>query len=284
MKNLRVPGLAVAFVFMIFPAVARAQTALVMPFELTGNRIYVPAHVNGQGPYRFMIDNGASGVGRADVRLVEALALPSAGTTSNSDGVNTSLVAVVQVESLRLGSIERRDVQLLSRDYNRNAEPGRETMGILGQGFFEDGLLEIDFHSRILRFTPGGRLNPDEAGVMAYGEDFTIPIRIGEHVFEGSLDTGSSLSLHLPQAVLEASLSSPPEPAGEGRRANTVFTLSRATLLEPVTIGGLVLNDLSVVASPQAPRINIGLGVLGGAVLELDQHNRLLAIVPAPDN
>ena len=45
------------------------------PFELVDGRIYVQARVNGQGPFRFAVDTGASGLARADAKLVQALGL-----------------------------------------------------------------------------------------------------------------------------------------------------------------------------------------------------------------
>ncbi|MCG3005337.1 hypothetical protein KZ291_32670, partial [Escherichia coli] len=50
-------------------------TLVQTPFESVDGRIYVQARVNGRAPYRFAVDTGASGIGRADMRLVSALGL-----------------------------------------------------------------------------------------------------------------------------------------------------------------------------------------------------------------
>src|SRR5690606_30108584 len=46
-----------------------------VPFEVVDGRIYVQAEVDGRGPFRFAVDTGASGLGRADSSLVATLGL-----------------------------------------------------------------------------------------------------------------------------------------------------------------------------------------------------------------
>jgi hypothetical protein len=41
------------------------DTLVQIPFESVDGRIYVQARVNGREPYRFAVDTGASGIGRA---------------------------------------------------------------------------------------------------------------------------------------------------------------------------------------------------------------------------
>lgn len=82
-------------------AMAQAETRL--PFELVDGRIYVEATVNRRGPYRFAVDTGASGMGRADARLAAALGLRASGQVANSDGVRTTQSDTVRLEALALG-------------------------------------------------------------------------------------------------------------------------------------------------------------------------------------
>ena len=52
-----------------------ADVAMRVPFDLVDGRIYVQARADGQGPFRFAVDTGASGMARADSSLVSALGL-----------------------------------------------------------------------------------------------------------------------------------------------------------------------------------------------------------------
>src|SRR5262245_27551371 len=89
---------------------AHAQRETTIPFLLERGSIYVEAFVEGQGPFRFEVDTGASGAGRVDLRLVEKLHLRVTGTTTNSDLVNTANISTVSLKSLRIGSLQRHDV------------------------------------------------------------------------------------------------------------------------------------------------------------------------------
>ena len=52
-----------------------------VPFEVIDGRIYIQATVNDRGPFKFAVDTGASGLGRADTSLVSILGLkPGPGT------------------------------------------------------------------------------------------------------------------------------------------------------------------------------------------------------------
>ena len=268
------------------PAVSPRREAPVVaemsvPFKLIQSRIYVDAYVNGRGRFRFLVDTGAEGMGRADTTLVKELALPVTGTAENSDGVNTSTMITVNAGSLRLGNLERRDVELLSRDYNRRATPETSIAGIIGRGFFEDGTLTIDFPARVLKFSRIKRLNPRDKDVVTYKEHIVIPFAIGHRKFEGHIDTGSTLTMHLPMADVRQVKASPLEEAGQGHRANTVFNLFRTTLQEPVRISGLKLDRLTVITSREANWVNIGGGVLQQGILMLDQSRKLFALRPS---
>jgi hypothetical protein len=252
-----------------------------VPFKLIESRIYVDAFVNGSGPLRFLVDTGADGMGRADSALVKELALPVTGTTENSDGLNSSMILTVRAESLRLGNFERRNVELPSRDYNRRASPETSIAGIIGREFFEDGTLTIDFPARVLKFSRTRRLKPTDKDVVAYEEPIVIPLAIGRRKFKGHIDTGSTLTMHLPMSDLRRVKASPLEDAGTGHRANTVLRLFRTTLQEPVRISGLKLDRLTVITSKEANWINIGGGVLQQGVLMLDQSRKLFALRPS---
>lgn len=118
---------------------AEPQQRVTIPFSVERGEIYVPAFVNGRGPFRFVVDTGASGAGRVDVRLVEQLHLRVTGTTTHSDLVNTSTITTVGLDSLRIGALERRDVEVLSRDYNVGMSgDSPPLLGIIGRDFLLD--------------------------------------------------------------------------------------------------------------------------------------------------
>lgn len=245
-----------------------------VPFELVNGRIHVPVFVDGEGPFDFLFDNGASGMGRLDDSVRVALGIPVVRQADNFDGVNTSQINVVEVESLALGPLVHRDVELLSRDYSMD--------GVLGAEYFENRLVTVDYPARMLRVVEGA-LDPMDPHVVAYDSYFELPIRIGSGLRVGSLDTGSTLTMHLPLSYADSVQTTELVEAGRARRANTEFSLYRATLLEPVVLAGNTLTDLEVVFSERATWINIGSALLHEFAVTFDQANRRIRIA-RPEN
>jgi hypothetical protein len=249
-----------------------------IPFELDHGHIFVDAYVNGKGPYRFGFDTGASGMGRADVRLASELALPKVGEEQNSDGIKVVTTDVVQAESVRLGSLEKREVRLLSRDYNRGKASLPFLMGIIGRDFFADTLLTIDYPRRTLTFSRG-RQKPGGPGVVPYEAGFTIPVCFGSSCHKGKVDTGSSMSLVVPKDIALALASGQPTHVGTGRRTNSTSELYEVQLGQPITVGGMKAPRVRVLyADPSDSSINIGSDFLKDYVLTIDQRHRLLKI------
>lgn len=243
-----------------------------IPFELVRGRVHLPVSVNDRGPFDFLLDNGASGMGRLDDSLRAALGIPVVRQQDNFDGVNASPIDVIEVESLAVGPFVRRDVELLSRDYSVD--------GVLGADFFADDLLTIDYPGRVLRVLDG-TLDETDPHVVSYDTYFEIPIRIGNDRRIASIDTGSTLTLFLPLVYADSLDTTELIESGRARRANTEFSLYRATLLEPVVIAGNTLTDLEVVFAESVPWINIGSGLLQEFAITFDQTSRRIRIAPA---
>jgi len=250
-----------------------------VPFELDHGHIFVGAFVNGHGPFRFGFDTGASGVGRADSSLASALSLPKVDRTANSDGVKVESADVVSVENLRLGGIEKRNVQLVSRNYNKGRKPGLQPiMGIIGRDFFADALVTMHYPERRIIFS-GGRLDPGEAGVVAYGASFTVPVCLAGGCYQGKIDTGSSRGFVVPKDLVPKLAAGKPVPIGEGLRSNSVATLYEMTLNEPVHVAGVTATNQKVLyADPSDTVIVIGSEFLKDYVLTIDQRAHLLKI------
>jgi predicted aspartyl protease len=256
---------------------SRAEPAV--PFELEHGHIFVSAFVNGRGPFRFGFDTGASGIGRVDSSLASALSLPKVDRARNSDGVTVKTADVVAVESLRLGGVEKRNVRLISRDYNG----GRPTwlqpiMGIIARDFFADQVVTIDYPAKEITFSRG-HLKAGEAGVFAYGASFTVPVCFATGCYPGKIDTGSSRSIVVPKDLVPQLAAGEPTLIGQGLRTNGAATLYEITLNEPVRVGGVTATKQNILyADPSDTVIVIGTEFLKDYVVAIDQANHLLKI------
>lgn len=265
-------------------AVARASrvgASTSIPFELVNGRIYVEARVNGQGPFRFAVDTGASGFGRADSTLVSALGLAVTGRAETSDGVSTASVNTVRLDALQLGEIRREGIDVITRDYGSNLSEEARFAGILARDFFADGLLIIDFPAQRLTFTDAVGLSPDHAGALSYERPFRIPVTIGERAVIANLDTGAGVTLVLPRTLWDEVGSGPLEPAGRGRLTNNVIDTYRGVVPGPLRAGGASFSNIEARVADRFPEALIGGEALRDLVVAIDQRSQVVAMCPA---
>lgn len=255
-----------------------ANFALQVPFEVVDGRVYVQARVNHGGPFRFAIDTGASGIGRADAQLVQALGLKPHGRTSTSDGVQGAAVDTVKLESLELGGLARTGVEVITRDYGSRLSPAARFHGIIARDFFADGLLVLDYPRKILSFSRTMSLPSAGTGVIGYERAFRIPVSVGGVRTEANLDTGANAGFVMPKALYTQVAQAPLAPAGAGSLANTRIETWRGLVPGPVTIGAASLSDVEVRVSDRYPELLVGAHVLQKFVVLIDQRVKRIAL------
>lgn len=249
-----------------------------IPFEVIDGRIYVQARANGRGPFRFALDTGASGLARADASLVAALGLALSPPVANSDGLATAAADTTTIDVLDVGGITRRDLRVITRDYNRGMAQTSALSGIVAREFFADGLLVIDYPRKLVSFSRRLALSPAQAGALRYERAFRVPVSIGPLQVEGNLDTGANVAFVLPRTLFDKVSSSPAEPVGEGRLANTTVDAQRATVRGPFVIGEASLEDVEVRVSARYPELLVGAHALQRFVVLIDQRSRIVAV------
>jgi predicted aspartyl protease len=259
---------------------AGKEAVLRVPFQVVDGRIYVDARVNGQGPFRFAVDTGASGPGRADASLVARLGLAVTGTGETSDTVASARVGTVRLATLELGGLVRRDVEVITRDYSGKMAPEAAFAGILGRAFFEDGLLVIDYPRRMLTFTRGAGLGPGQPGVLGYTRAFRVPVTIGGVAAEGNLDTGANVAFVLPRTLFDRVGGGTVKAAGDGTLTNTRVKTGSATMHGPFRIGDATLSDVEVRVSEAYPELLVGAHALEHFALLIDQRSASVALCP----
>lgn len=249
-----------------------------IPFEVIDGRIYVQVMANGRGPFRFALDTGASGLGRADASLVAALGLAISPPVANSDGVATAAADTTTLDVLDVGGLVKRDLRVITRDYNRGMSPAAALSGIVAREFFADGLLVIDYPRRLVSFSRRLALSPTQEGALRYERPFRVPVSVGSLVVEGNLDTGANVAFVLPRALFERVPGTPLEPVGQGRLANTTVDAWRSTVHGPFVIGQASLEDVEVRVSARYPELLVGAHALQSFVVVIDQRSRALAV------
>lgn len=248
-----------------------------VPFEVVDGRIYAQGRVNQRGPYRFAIDTGASGIGRADARLVSALKLSPTGQANNSDGVHTAVASTVHLDSIQLGGITKTGVAMITRDYAGRLSERAAFDAIIARDSFADGLLILDYPAKIMSFSRTLTM-PQAEHVLSYEMPFRVPIDIGNVQAEANLDTGANVTFVMPPALYHKVASAPLSQTGVAQLANTQIDIKRAVVQGPFQIGAAKVANVEVRVAERFPEMLIGAHVLQEFVVLIDQRSKKIAL------
>ena len=256
--------------------VAEDASVVRMPIDVVDGRAYVQVRVNGKGPFRFAVDTGASGDARVDMVLVRSLGLPRTGAGTSADAIQTAAVEKVSLESLALGGLEKKHLQVTARDYRFRT--AAEFSGILARDFFADGLLVLDFPNRMLTFSPSSSLPRQAAGAIGYEKAFRIPVQIGQQRVLGNLDTGADVSFVLPMSLYARVQATPLVDAGNASLTNTTSRMKSTTIHDTIRIGTEAFTGADARVVDGFPELLIGSRVISRYVVLIDQRTQTLAL------
>jgi len=126
-----------------------------IPIDLLGPQgaaVAVPVHVNGQGPYAFVFDTGAT-LTCVDEILARDLALPDHRI---GEGVGVGVggagrVRVVHADSVRVGEVTAVNLPVCVLDLEHVRRFGPDVHGLIGLNFMRPFTVILDFEREILR-------------------------------------------------------------------------------------------------------------------------------------
>ena len=258
---------------------------LTLPMQDWGGRPVIEAKVNGKGPYRFILDTGAT-MTVIDVELRDVLKLPAVkGMTAAA--AHGPAPALVTVDRLALGGATLRGVTVALMPLGKMLTGEQRPMGVLSALAFPGHLVTFDYPGRKIAIAKGKLEATDSGTTFAYSAEEpipTVPLRIGGHDTRVHLDTGSGYGVMLPTRFMdELTLTSKPEPAGNAKVHGGESPIMKARVEGAIEVGAhkLDLADVSFVdLKPMfgAPMGLIGYEVLRKFVVTLDSRNRLVRI------
>lgn len=114
----------------------------------------VPVYINGQGPFGFALDTGAS-MTVVDSSVVKQLNLPVVGSAGEATGVGGMVTAqLVRVDSWRVGNVNLPPQTIATVDLpGSNTERGLK--GLLGSDILSDyGEISVNYDRRVLTLGP----------------------------------------------------------------------------------------------------------------------------------
>jgi hypothetical protein len=233
------------------------------PMRLAKNRPVpvIEAQVNGQGPFLFFFDTGAS-VATLDTGFIKKLALNSKGKTTIRGPSGPGIEAdVVDVKSLEIGGVLFEDFEAVAFDRSQYAG-GEEIVGSLGLPMFGELPATIDYPNSELVFGGEGLPEPDERTVFACDFSGQIPafqIQLGELEFKTHFDTGSGGFLVVGKEIADKlQFQGEPTVVGRGRGVSGEFEIRAATLDGNLKVGEHVTQSPTVMMMPQSDLCFLG--------------------------
>ena len=259
---------------------------LTVPMQDMGGRPVVELKINGKGPFRFILDTGATTTVIADDLSRElSLAPPQGLHVASPDGGTPP--AIVRVDDLRIGDAALEGMIAAVMPLGGMLSGENAPRGVLSASSFPGYLLIYDYPGRRISIRKGSLDSADFKTSFQYTDDQvlpTVPIRIAGHETQVHLDTGSGFGLTLPTKFLkELPLASQPKEAGKARTHAGEFPISVARVDGAIELGKFKLDldevRFSDVRPGPGPAVgNIGYDVLRHFVVTLDSKNRRLRI------
>ena len=241
-------------------------------------RILVPVLINAQGPFRFIVDTGASRSTMAPALVQKLNLVPAGETTIEVNGITgTARVPAVPVASLRSGdlTIDATSFPVLWAPLMSGAD------GILGVAGLTTQVLSVDFeHNKVALSNSTDRTRPlGYTRIRARrlnGGLLAIPAHVGRIKVVAVIDTGSERTLG--NLALRDAMNDSPHPG----KPLTVATVYGATtdvvqaetqVAPPISIEQLRINDVTLTYGDfhifqvwqlrDAPALIIGMDILG---------------------
>jgi hypothetical protein len=258
-------------------AMAQKQSEIGTPFK-DG----VPILINGQGPYLFGLDTGASTAFYINPSLAATLALPVVSHTHVHTSSNEAPSSAPQVDVLKMD-----DLTVAGHLFHHAIGVAYTTAanGTLGIGLFKNVLLTLDFPNNRLSISGNQLPAADGKTVFPYVQDHTVPVvpvTIGGMQVEARLDTGAretNADVMIPLSMAsQLRLMAPMQGAGTVEDAvGRNYKRYTATLDGDLDVGTIVVHHPTLLISDFLPYVNLG-GLCNRLRIQLDQGHSLIGI------
>jgi predicted aspartyl protease len=133
------------------PAAGEVAFRLVGPHDTA---LLVPVHLNGEGPFDFVFDTGATWT-CLELAVAEQLGLePAEGPEGVGIGVaGPARVRMVRLDSVRVGAASAIDIPACVLDLEHLRAVGAEVHGLVGLNFMKPFRVTLDFDREVLVLT-----------------------------------------------------------------------------------------------------------------------------------
>jgi hypothetical protein len=178
------------------------HSTFTLPFHLVDNRVFIQVRLNGQGPFHFILDTGASGTIMRSTAQRLGLKITNESQQSGV-GEKTVLAGETHVNEMQIGDAHffDLDVGVLPGDDSAEVFGTQPLDGIIGLEVFQRLVVKHDYVNKLLTFTlPDRYTYAGKGSVIAFERPAQIPVVVAE--LDGikgrfGVDTGARSALLL---------------------------------------------------------------------------------------
>jgi hypothetical protein len=274
--------LAVPFGCVVAGAPEKNAPASSVPLGNWHGRPVVDLTIAGEGPFRFILDSGAA-VTVIDHALAGRFELKELGKTEIGSPLGGTVPATrLQLQDLRMGSIDLGPVEALDIDLAGVIGSGDSPVGVLATADLGNRSLVFDFAGDRLSVRDTLLPPANNADVFDFCSSSGKPslhVQVGGRQHCVNLDTGSPSLLALPLSAADAlPLAGKPAVRGRARLVGAEVDVWGARLDGELRVGEIVMRDPDLSFIETASIGNIGQGFLRSVELTLDHANRRLRV------
>ena len=246
--------------------------------DISHGKPFVMVTVNGQGPFRFVIDTGTGGDAIVSPELAAQLAFPQTGHLHLTDpsGKGSQTVPTVLINSLQIAGVEFAGVKAAVHSLSDADGP---CQGLLGFTLFRDYLLTLDYPNRRMKISSGELAPDNEQSVLPFRMPDGIPIvslAIGATRIDALIDSGGT-GLSLPEGFAsQLQFLSDPVAFSDSHSISTRFQVRAATLAADIHLGAYTFERPFVELNPAFPLANFGGCPMENFTLTFDQKHSLV--------
>jgi predicted aspartyl protease len=275
----KIGGCALLLALAVIPIRAQVD-AHTIRMDVVHGRPYVMVEVNGQGPFRFLIDTGTGGQAIVTDELADLLHLPVIGHTRLTDtsGLGEQRSETVLIDSLHVAGAEFTGVNAI-----RHMLYGEDQscQGLLGFTLFKDYLLTLDYPDQRMTLAAGALTADGESTVIPFRMPDGVPIaalQVGDQKVEALFDSAGT-GISLPQQLASRlKFASDPVAFGNIESVSTRFQIMAARLGSNVRLGRYTFDRPFVEINPAFPLVNFGSYPMHVFSITFDQTHLLVRL------
>jgi Aspartyl protease len=257
--------------------------AVTLPIQLEDGRPVVEARLDGQGPFPFVLDTGASGavISKAFAKAKSMEPVGRAGVASPGSPTVTE-TEIFKLDRLELGGVRVSGLIAAAMDLSGPFPGAGDPIGVLSAGMFPGDLVTIDYPGKRVVIAPGELPAADGQSVFEYAATRRIPglpISVAGVSVEVDVDSGAPIGISLPaEYATKLPIVGKLQDAKPDRRVDRVLTAKEGRLDGTAVIGRFSIERPTIRFVDGSSHGLVGAEVLSRFAVTLDSKNRRLRL------